>query len=112
MSDVISFRLNKENPRERQALEILEAWCSRGYSVRYVISEALLRLISSVPESTTNDSFLVLIEELQQINGYIKELKRTDLFLSSEHYDNQEPMSLSDNFIQSAKKAMKPGITS
>jgi hypothetical protein len=44
MSEVISFRLNKSNLREAQALEILKAWCSRGYSLRYVITEALLKL--------------------------------------------------------------------
>jgi hypothetical protein len=42
MSQVFSFRLDKNNPREAQARHVIEAWASRGYSLRYVLVEALL----------------------------------------------------------------------
>ena len=44
MSEVVSFRLNKDNPRERQALVILETWCAQGYNARYILTEALIKL--------------------------------------------------------------------
>jgi len=47
MSEVISFRLDKDNPREKRALEILKTWCGDGYSVRYILTEALVRLDDS-----------------------------------------------------------------
>jgi len=42
MSEVISFRTNKDNPREAQAIEVLKTWVDQGYSVRHVLAEALL----------------------------------------------------------------------
>lgn len=42
MSKVYSFRLSDENPREAQAREVIEAWVEEGYSLRYVIVEALI----------------------------------------------------------------------
>ena len=42
MSKVFSFRLNDDNPREAQAREEIKAWVKEGYSLRYIITEALL----------------------------------------------------------------------
>lgn len=42
MSEVISFRLDPNNPREAQALEVLRARREEGYSTRHVLTEALL----------------------------------------------------------------------
>jgi len=44
MSDVISFRLNKENQREAKALEVLNAWIEKGFSTRHILTMALLEL--------------------------------------------------------------------
>ena len=44
MSDVISFRLNKENQREAKALEVLNAWIEKGFSTRHILTTALLEL--------------------------------------------------------------------
>ena len=44
MSRVIGFRLDRENPREAQALAVLEAWQEAGYSTRHILTEALLAL--------------------------------------------------------------------
>ena len=42
MSEVISFRLDKNNPRDAQAKAVLKAWVDKGYSVRHVLTEVLL----------------------------------------------------------------------
>jgi len=44
MSEVISFRLDKENLREAKALMILHEWRKNGYSLRQTITEALVSL--------------------------------------------------------------------
>ena len=42
MSKVYSFRLDENNPREAQAREVIDAWVSKGYSLRHIIIEALI----------------------------------------------------------------------
>jgi hypothetical protein len=42
MSKVCSFRLNDDNLREAQARTVIEAWVEGRYSLRYIITEALL----------------------------------------------------------------------
>ena len=44
MSEVISFRLDNANPREAQALEVLNAWIEKGFSTRFILTTALLEL--------------------------------------------------------------------
>lgn len=44
MSEVISFRLDENNPCEAQARAVLKAWADKGYSVRHVLTEALCSL--------------------------------------------------------------------
>ena len=40
MSQVFSFRLDEDNPREAQALQVIKTWASKGYSLRYILVEA------------------------------------------------------------------------
>jgi hypothetical protein len=42
MSKVYSFRLGDENPRESQAMAVIEAWMEEGYSLRQIITRALV----------------------------------------------------------------------
>ena len=49
MSDVISFRLDKDNPREEKARQVLKYWYEEGYSLRHIMTEALLRLDEPQP---------------------------------------------------------------
>lgn len=44
LSKVISFRLDKDNPREMPGFEFFNARCIEGYSVRQVITKVLLKL--------------------------------------------------------------------
>ena len=43
MSEVISFRQNKDNPREEKAVQVLRTWTAQGFNVRHTITEALLK---------------------------------------------------------------------
>ena len=43
MSKVYSFRLDADNPREAQAMEVINAWVSQGYSLRHILAEALIK---------------------------------------------------------------------
>ena len=43
MSKVYSFRLDSDNPREAQAIEVIDNWVSQGYSLRNLLTEALIK---------------------------------------------------------------------
>jgi len=42
MSKVYSFRLDADNPREAQAKEVIDTWVSQGYSLRHILTDALI----------------------------------------------------------------------
>ena len=42
MSKVYSFRLDTENPREALAINVIETSASQGYSLRHILTEALI----------------------------------------------------------------------
>jgi len=44
MSDVISFRLDNDNPREQKARQALKDWYEKGYNLRHITTETLLKL--------------------------------------------------------------------
>jgi hypothetical protein len=48
MSVVIGFRLNPDNPREAQALEILRTKQAEGYSYRRVLTDELIVLVGQM----------------------------------------------------------------
>ena len=109
MSNVISFRLNKENPREGKALQILQSRRAKGYSVRQIIIEALL----AINEVETEN----LSKQIEEINVTLSQVSR--LLKQTEHRyfciqntgNNQSNINLSNNFLTSVKKAIKPGMT-
>lgn len=110
MSDVISFRLNRENPREAQALEILDAWGSRGYSVRYVITEALLKLHGPGPESIVDKQIPELSAVLNQVNKLLEQFGNRGYSPYLDLNENHEQSRLAANFVASIKKGVKPGL--
>lgn len=64
MSKVFSFRLREDNPREVQAKEVVEAWISQGYSLRYILTEALIQYGN---KGEYNEAIGDLVEELRQL---------------------------------------------
>lgn len=111
MSDVISFRLNKDNTREAQALEILEAWCSGGYSIRHVITEALLNLNAPGRGSVVNKATYDLNTTLDQVKKLLEQLENGEHLRGFIQSDESKPSTLADNFVASIRKVAKPGLT-
>lgn len=97
MSKVFSFRLSHENPREAQAREVIEAWVSKGYSIRYVIVDALL----SYEKADTNCSELnSVIEQLHDLITAVD--KQPNLKLSE--------AVLSNSFLDEVKQSARNGV--
>jgi hypothetical protein len=110
MSDILSFRLNIKNPREAQALQILEKWCAKGYSLRYVLTQALLELDhpGSDLEMGRDDQDLGLV--LHQIGRLLEIIQKiNDDPITRQKPDPDQPI-LRDGFLVSIKQAAKPGI--
>ncbi len=110
MSEVISFRLNKDNPREAHALEILDAWCSKGYSMRYVITEALLKLNNPGLDLMKSNTFYELNTTLERVKKVLEQFGNDGYVGVSEQCKNPAPSALADDFITSIRKVVKPGI--
>jgi len=110
MRAVTSFRLNKDNLREAQALEILEAWCSKGYSVRYVITEALLKLNDPSPESMEDNRIPDLNAVLNQVNNLLEQIGNGEYPILSRENESDIQPSLSDSFVLSIKTGAKTGL--
>lgn len=66
MSEVISFRLNPENPREAQALEILRTKQSEGFSSRRVLTDALIGVVTDREQIKINE----FNKALEQVQGH------------------------------------------
>ncbi len=97
MSKVFSFRLSDVNPREAQAINIIEAWVEEGYSLRQIIVEALF--VYQSRKSSRGDIDL-LLERLEDIMVS---------FTSSTTQGKENPV-LSSAFLDSIKQSAKAGI--
>jgi len=109
MSEVISFRLNRENPREALALEVLKNRFRKGFSVRYVLTEALLKLDES-EDASKNISYNDLKEALHQVNQLLEQIGGGHNSTKARKDEPSTNSKLTANFINSIKKAAKPGV--
>ncbi len=101
MSKVYSFRLSDDNPREAQASEVINNWVSRGYSLRHLLTEALLICLE---KENRDDEVYNLLE---QIKLMISELEKNPSFeLTNEH----ELQDLSSSFMFAVKNSAKSGV--
>lgn len=81
MSEVISFRLNKDDLREANALLVLQEWRTRGYSIRQTIAEALNKLDQNgvEPDSTAVEPDSTALDELNetlcQVNNLLRQIE-------------------------------------
>lgn len=106
MSKVISFRLNPANPREAEALAILQEWTSKGFNPRHTLTEALLMLDSGksppLDDGTLNNLTNIINQLLETIEAGSSFLaNNSDILLKGE---------LSDRFVASICNAAKPGL--
>ena len=101
MGTVISFRLDENNPREARALQILQSWASRGYSLRHVLVEALLAYgrDETTPEnlSTNLDQIITLLQEMR---------------IQPDPPNNPDApdIRLSGSFVNAIVKTTRPGL--
>ncbi len=68
MSEVISFRQYKDNPRERQTFEIIKTHQTEGHSIRSIVVEALLYLNASRvdPDQLKLDELNDILNQVRQ----------------------------------------------
>jgi hypothetical protein len=109
VSEVISFRLSKDNPREAQALDMLRAWSIEGYSVRQIITEALLKL-TDINAEITADTLSELKMTLEQVSQLLEQLGNRNSTQTSKQGTRQDNSELTDSFINSVKKSAKVGV--
>jgi hypothetical protein len=109
MSKVISFRLSRSNPREAQALDILNRKIKDGYSLRYVITEGLLALSNRTTANTENEGVLIQ-SKLQSILDLLKrgDLQKSESFFKQNLEANTD--LLTDQFMTSLKHEVKRGL--
>ena len=107
MSEVISFRLNKANPREAHALEVLNAWIEKGFSARYILTKALLELDhpgSDLEVGQDDRDLRFVLDQIGQLIEIVKANPVTRQVISTE-----QP-TLHEGFLDSIKQGAKPGI--
>ncbi len=110
MSEVISFRLDKANPREAQALEILIAWIEKGFSASFIFTNALLELDHPGSEAEMSQDAPDLGEVLDQIGQVLEILKSIKADSPNEQFLEQGKSNLNEGFLTSIKQGVKPGI--
>ena len=110
MSKVISFRLNKDNPREAQALQVIKSWSAKGYSIRRVITQALLGLDSPDEEYLSKIGLKDLNETLTQVNQLLKQFGNKAYSPTVKQNEEEVKSGLSEDFVVSIKKTVKPGV--
>ncbi len=100
MSKVFSFRLREDNPREIQAQEVIEAWISQGYSLRHILTEALIQYGN---RGSRNEEIADLIEQLRDL------VKQTSSERIARDTSSDNKSLLPSRFIEAVKNSMKPG---
>ena len=106
MSEVISFRLDKNNLREAKALLILQEWRTKGYSIRRILTDALLKL----DESHFGAPSLQIIELNDKFDQLLNQLTIGHPTQIINHQDKAQNPELADHFIASIRKAARTGM--
>ena len=109
MSEVVSFRLDAANPREAQAREVLRSWYAQGYSVRHIITEALLKL-DEEPEQATELALVELTEMLGRVSQLLEQMQNGHYAAPPEEPEEPSQATLRDAFVASVKNAARPGM--
>lgn len=109
MSEVISFRLDPQNPREAAVLEVIRAWQRKGFSIRHIMTEALRNLDreASAPYEAQIEQVNEKLDDLFDLLRSNKENHGEDLVGETLTESLQD---LSTQFLTSIKVASKPGL--
>jgi len=102
MSKVYSFRLSEGNPREIKAREVIETQISQGYSLRQILTEALISFGGNY------DNFNGMGKYLDQLSDLIRDLEDW----GGSNKNSECNASLPLTFVDAVKKSAKQGIGS
>lgn len=102
MSKVYSFRLDADNPREAQAMDVIDTWISQGYSLRHILTNALIQFKSNGVVEREWDSVYEQLAEL------VQEMKNGVSIRSA----SKDQHSLPHRFVGAIKKTAKGGLYS
>lgn len=109
MSKVISFRLDEKNPREAQALTVLQQRLSEGYSIRQILVDALLSLSNFDKSSKNHSSIHEINQTLFQLRELLSQVVTNGQIAPT---NEKEPNAqLSQTLLESIKKTLKPGLS-
>ena len=106
MSEVVSFRLSKDNPREAKAREVLRRLYHDGYSIRHILTEALL-LFDTKDE---HDPFADVNQALEKIGQMLEGLQKKQVVVAASKTTEPEQPPLSAEFLSSVRQVVKPGM--
>ncbi|MCJ7529862.1 MAG: hypothetical protein MUO64_02365 [Anaerolineales bacterium] len=109
MSDVISYRLDKDNPREEKARRVLKAWYEEDYSLRYILTEASLMLDEPQPDQSDSNVLTEVNEKLDHINHLPECVGNAQPNSNTKQNEGSSQTNLPDAFISSISKVAKPG---
>jgi hypothetical protein len=111
MSEVSSFRLDGDNPREARAREVLRAWYAQGFSVRHILTEALLALEDSQEEDQETAFALDEVNRtLHQVIQMLERMQNGRHAPSANQDGEQSRVTLTETFVASVKNAARPGL--
>ncbi len=102
MSKVYSFRLDADNPREAQAMEVIDTWVSKGYSLRYILTEALIK------NGNVQENSKQLVETIDQLSELVKAFDKG--VGNNDRRDDKTKLPMA--FTDAMKKSIKQGIRS
>jgi hypothetical protein len=107
MSIVISFRLNPDNPREAQALDILRTKQKEGFSSRRILTDALIKM--AVENGNSNfPPINEFHETLEQVSGLLERLNGA--IQTTNQPIHSEASALNDAFLTNVRIAARAGM--
>ena len=99
MSKVYSFRLDGDNPREAQAIDVVDTWVSQGYSLRFLVVDALI-------------SYKNVEVDHKEFRSIVDHLREMILSMDKMEKDHHSNVVLLTSFLLAVKKTATVGITS
>jgi len=102
MSKVYSFRLSGDNPREMKARKMIETKISQGYSLRQILTDALIGV------GDNQDNLKGLEKYFDQLSDLIRGLEEG----KGSNIRSEKNANLPVTFVDAVKKSAKQGIRS
>ncbi len=110
MSEVISFRLDPDNPREASAILVMQAWKGKGFSIRQILAEALLKLDTN-GKNESDEGLADLYRKLEEISVQIETISSNNPVVINNNGESSDE-GLSHQFVESIKLSVLPGLRS